>query len=241
MSEMLAIKRRTGVSRYAPSTRSIGSGSSRGSESPIAAPTILKGPLSILWGPLPIEYGTSYRSDSDAGSITFASMTSAPIRLYHLLYHGCLLGCFLLGKRFMSVVQLMVLKPLLLPLLPVDLLVRLGQLNLRMALMIRLLYMMGRLLDQQVLKSDKLAYYYLCDMDPDEGRKEAGTGRYGSSDAYSDAAIGGSGATLASSAAATLDVIPATGESAMGSASVGYGGSGTDYGSPGTAPTGICY
>jgi hypothetical protein len=70
----------------------------------------------------------------------------------------------------MSVVQLMVLKPLLLPLL-VDLLVRLGQLNLRMALMIRLLYMMGRLLDQQVLKSDKLAYYYLCDMDPDEGRK----------------------------------------------------------------------
>lgn len=54
----------------------------------------------------------------------------------------------------------MVLKPLLLPLL-VDLLVRLGQLNLRMALMIRLLYMMGRLLDQQVLKSEKLAYYYL--------------------------------------------------------------------------------
>lgn len=129
----------------------------------------------------------------------------------------------------------MVLKPLLLPLL-VDLLVRLGQLFLRMALMIRLLYMMGRLLDQQVLKSEKLAYYYLCDMDPDEGRKEAGTGRYGSSDAYSDAAIGGSGATLASSAAATFYVLPATGESAMGSASVGYG-SGTDYGSPGTAPT----
>ena len=61
----------------------------------MAAPTILKGPLSILWGPLPIEYGTSYRSDSDAGSITFASMTSAPTRLYHLLYHARLLAMLL--------------------------------------------------------------------------------------------------------------------------------------------------